>query len=165
LNAKLGDLSTDTEDGASFSGSVIWKKIAATFEYFGVKVSQGLVTLKDVVAENFFAKEVKTDKLCIGSTCVTEEQLVQLLQNANTASAGGPTGGRGGSGGGTTGGESGTSTTTDTTSGDTGSGDTSTSTPPVVDDIPTEPEPESESQPEVAPEPTSEPVVETTPQP
>jgi len=128
LNAKLGDLSTDTQDGAQFSESVIWKKIASTLEYFGVKVTRGLVMLKDVVADNFFAKEVKTDKLCIGDTCVTEAQLIQLLQNASNVGTGGSTGGSGsGTSGGTNGDTgdiagSGSGTTTDTTGGDTGNG-------------------------------------------
>jgi len=107
LNAKLGDLSTDTPDGAQFSASVIWKKIASTLEFFGVKVTQGLVTLKDVVADNFFAKEVKTDKLCIGNTCVTEAQLAQLLQNASNVSTGGSTGGSGSGTSGETNGDTG----------------------------------------------------------
>jgi hypothetical protein len=33
--------------------------------------------------QKIFAKEIQTDKLCVGETCVTESQLQQLLQNQN----------------------------------------------------------------------------------
>lgn len=33
--------------------------------------------------QKIFTKEVQTDKLCVGQTCVTESQLQQLLQNQN----------------------------------------------------------------------------------
>ncbi len=90
LNAKLGDLSSENSDSTQFSASLIWKKIVLTFESFGVKISQGLVTFKDVVAEKFSAKEVKTQLLCVGSACVTESEFIRLLQNSGVTSVGAP---------------------------------------------------------------------------
>ena len=44
--------------------------------------------IKDFVAENIFAKKVKTDMLCIGETCVTENELKEIIgQKANNTSS------------------------------------------------------------------------------
>jgi len=40
-----------------------------------------VVKAKEFVADIFRAKEVKTDKLCVGEVCVNEEQLRTLLEN------------------------------------------------------------------------------------
>jgi len=65
--------------------------------------------IKELVAKvEHFAKEFRTEKLCIGETCVTEDQLKVLLQNQNLA----PT-------------TSTTSTTSTTPSSSTSDGDTS----------------------------------------
>jgi hypothetical protein len=37
-------------------------------------------------ADSFTTKKMQTDTLCVGGTCVSEEQLKALLQNANVSS-------------------------------------------------------------------------------
>ena len=65
LDIKLTDISELTTDG-SFVGRIrTWLADAAN----------GITSI--------FSHEIRTDKLCVGQTCVTESQLQQLLQNQN----------------------------------------------------------------------------------
>ncbi len=98
-----------------------------------------------------FVKEVQTDKLCVGTTCVTESQLQQLLNQSGHSGGGAPS----------------PSPETETVIPE---GDTPEEEEIVADPSPEETSetivPEEESIPEqVAPEPSPEPISETVPKP
>lgn len=44
------------------------------------KFNNNVLTVAEVVADKLIAKEVKTDKLCIGETCISESELKEILQ-------------------------------------------------------------------------------------
>jgi hypothetical protein len=48
------------------------------------KVSSLWNGVADLVVNSLKAKKVNTEELCVGSTCVTEEQFIKMMQNAGT---------------------------------------------------------------------------------
>ena len=58
------------------------QKVKLALEKIGVFISNGIAKIKELVAE-----KITTKKLCIGDTCVTEEQLKALLNQNNIQSA------------------------------------------------------------------------------
>jgi hypothetical protein len=81
LDKSLGGTSA-TSSTESFISSKIWDKITSAFEWLGVKIQNGLVTMKDLIADTVFAKEVETEKLCISENgekfCISKDDLRQL---------------------------------------------------------------------------------------
>jgi len=53
---------------------------------FGAKLVAWFGNVENGI-QSIFAKEVHTDKLCVGETCVTEEQLIELLGNQNNSNS------------------------------------------------------------------------------
>lgn len=69
-------LVTFNKDGV-VSG-VKYDKMAAVI----VKAVQELASTTNAFAERFSSKEVDTDKLCVGATCVTEAEFLKMMQTA-----------------------------------------------------------------------------------
>jgi hypothetical protein len=76
-SANNAELSQDSPFISQISHYVI-----AFFENLGVKITQGIVELKNLVADVIFAKEIHTEKLCVDDVCVDKEQLKALLLQA-----------------------------------------------------------------------------------
>ena len=89
-----------------------------------VKALQEITATVQGFAEHFASKEIDTQKLCVGDTCVTQDQLHQLLQQAGTQSASVSSSSGGG-------GDTSTSTSTDATSTNSTSGATTDSGAPA----------------------------------
>ncbi|MDO8467267.1 MAG: hypothetical protein Q7S83_03975 [bacterium] len=70
------------------SSTFIQKIIEAITDWLKTAV----VTIKELVVDKLTSKEVNTDKLCVGATCITENQL-QALLNQNLPVAAGVNGG------------------------------------------------------------------------
>ncbi len=70
-------------DGSIFAG------ILNQLANLGIQIEQGVVTVKEFIADKITAGqvtagEVDTDKLCVNGLCVTHDQLQQLLNTAGT---------------------------------------------------------------------------------
>ncbi|MFZ2038996.1 MAG: tail fiber domain-containing protein [Minisyncoccia bacterium] len=107
------------------------------------------VFIREVNSDKITSKEVNTDKVCVGSTCITEEELKALLENNNVASVSTPTI------------ETPTSTTTEETA--TSTEETAITTEPIIEPEATSTEPTTTTPETPITEPTPEPVVETPP--
>jgi hypothetical protein len=93
----------------------IWNRLTKLAQGF----KDGVLTLA-----GFKADKVETNELCVGSTCITESELQELINQKNTAAAAASTPDTSGTP--STGGDTGASGTAG------GSGDTGTTTPPDV---------------------------------
>lgn len=81
-------LDLQLKSGYQFDSNTASSSIADLFMKFisneTDKVIGGIVTIKDAIIDKITAKEIKTDKLCVGETCITEEQFKQIFNNQNT---------------------------------------------------------------------------------
>jgi len=77
LNTALGDFTATSATPETFSTSLIFKKVLDGLEWMGVKISSGLAEFKTV----------KTEKLCVGNTCLTEAQIQKILEQIGEQSA------------------------------------------------------------------------------
>lgn len=77
LNLKVDSLVLDGKqpDGQSLFDSVV-SKLKGT-----------ALSVKEFITDKITAKEIKTDKICIGETCVTEEQFKNVFGNSQSASS------------------------------------------------------------------------------
>ncbi|MCK6462992.1 MAG: tail fiber domain-containing protein [Candidatus Pacebacteria bacterium] len=78
LNLKVDSLVLDgvkTTDGRSL------------FDFVASKLKDAVVFAKEFVADKVTAKEMKTDKICVGATCVTEDQFKNIFGNSQSASS------------------------------------------------------------------------------
>jgi len=70
-----------------FNSSTASSSIVSIFMNFlsdeSDKIINGIVTMKELIADKITAKEIKTNNLCIGDTCITEEQFKQAFTNQN----------------------------------------------------------------------------------
>lgn len=147
-------------DSEGLPGGIDYAKLAPVLTKAIQELYQSLqnltgqtITYITATFDTLFAKEVKTDKLCVGNTCVTADEFLAIVQNAGAEPVvpNDPI-------------SINTSTTTDNnTSTSTGPVD---GTEPIIEEdlVPVEPEPEvvvpeSETIPEPAPETTPEPEV------
>jgi hypothetical protein len=60
--------------------NAITSGIEVVNSFIAVKITAVIAYIDTVFAKNVYAE----DKVCVGSTCVTEDQLKTLLNNANT---------------------------------------------------------------------------------
>ena len=66
-----------------FDVNILFASIIDKFnQTLGIVFKQGYLKLSEIVTG-----KVTTDKLCVGTTCVNEDQLKQLLQNAGNSIA------------------------------------------------------------------------------
>ncbi len=56
-----------------------------------VHMWNGAIYAVNGIFDKLFAKEVHTDLLCVGQTCVTQTQFLQMVQNSNSADSPAPT--------------------------------------------------------------------------
>jgi hypothetical protein len=86
----LGDLKPEDigEDLPDFSVAQILDRftlaVKNSLRKLGIVIHDGIAKVKTL-----FAGEVHTDKLCVGQTCVTEDELKGLLQKASAEQASG----------------------------------------------------------------------------
>ena len=81
------DLALDSGTPSTSSGQAIFDLdilfnsiVKKFYEAMNVVFENGLLKVTNIIVEKLTAKEVAADKLCIGQTCVTEEELKALLQ-------------------------------------------------------------------------------------
>jgi len=55
----------------------VWRSI----KNIGITITDGVVYMKEIVAERIFAKRVVTEELCIDDTCINRDDLKALLQS------------------------------------------------------------------------------------
>jgi hypothetical protein len=63
---------------------------AAVYEALGATLVDGVVNFARLAVGYLTVGEAKADRLCLGQTCVTETELIQLLQNNGTQSSPAP---------------------------------------------------------------------------
>jgi hypothetical protein len=91
-NLKLDQVDIqDLLSGVAFADVVRDESPKDAYNYLTSLINDGKSVVKNFVSvrvtairgyfDKVFAKEVHTEKLCVGSTCVTEAELQQLLQN------------------------------------------------------------------------------------
>ena len=69
--------------GEIFDIDILFSSIVKKFyEAMNIVFEQGLVRAARIITDKLTTKEVETDKLCIGQTCVTEQELKALLQRS-----------------------------------------------------------------------------------
>ncbi len=73
---------TDEDTGVIFDLDILFKNIVKKFaETMNIVFEEGVMKITNIITEKIRAKEaVIENKLCIGETCVTEEQLKALLE-------------------------------------------------------------------------------------
>ncbi|MBI2462621.1 MAG: DUF2190 family protein, partial [Candidatus Spechtbacteria bacterium] len=77
----LGTVGTASNSPAPTSViDYIISDIQAGLRKLGVYVQEGILQVSKIVVNEITSKKVITDELCIGSTCVTEQKLQELLQ-------------------------------------------------------------------------------------
>ncbi len=122
----------------------IWNRMVTLVQGF----KDGVLTLTGFKADNMEANTVKTEELCVGTTCISEGELKEIIEQKNAASSGS-------TGGSSSGGESGG-----------GTPDPAPAPTPTPDPVPTpepEPEPESVGGGETTPDPVPPPADVPTP--
>ena len=48
-----------------------------------IYIESGILKVRELVADIIRTKEIQTEKLCVGATCINEDQLKKLLENTN----------------------------------------------------------------------------------
>jgi hypothetical protein len=86
LNVKFSATST-TEEGVvqidKFSFVEMQNYVLESINKFNKivdKFNENVLTVAEIITDKLIAKEVKTDKLCIGETCISETELKEILQ-------------------------------------------------------------------------------------
>ncbi|HBU06618.1 MAG TPA: hypothetical protein DEB09_00875, partial [Candidatus Magasanikbacteria bacterium] len=83
------ELEKDPSDTSFADDNNTWlEKFAGSIQYvlkkLGLFIKSGVATLQSVITDDITTKNIQTDTLCVGETCVSEQQLIELLQNNGT---------------------------------------------------------------------------------
>ncbi|MFZ2978592.1 MAG: hypothetical protein WA057_02900, partial [Candidatus Magasanikiibacteriota bacterium] len=83
------ELEKDPNDTSFADANNTWlEKFAGSIQYvlkkLGLFIKSGVATLQSVITDDITTKNIQTDTLCVGETCVSEDQLIELLQNSGT---------------------------------------------------------------------------------
>jgi hypothetical protein len=81
ISDTIQDIGTTTAQTTSSLGEVLTELINKAFEK-GAELTKavfGKVIAKVAIIEKMFAREVQTEKLCVGNVCVTEEQFMAMV--------------------------------------------------------------------------------------
>src|SRR5205085_2697160 len=91
------DVSSTTDNTSTGVLGQFAFSIQYVLQKLGLAISNGIATLKEIIVDTVTSKKVVTDQLCVGTTCVNESQLQQLLSgskantNTNTSDTTTPT--------------------------------------------------------------------------
>ncbi|MCL9972056.1 MAG: DUF5011 domain-containing protein, partial [Candidatus Pacebacteria bacterium] len=99
VDLTIGNMLQDAQEGILTLADAVTALTNTAFEQ-GAELTRfvaGQVVAQVGIFDKIFAKEVHTEKLCVGEVCVTEQEFLQMLQGAAGNAGGGS--GSGGSGG------------------------------------------------------------------
>ncbi|MBI4158451.1 MAG: hypothetical protein HY505_02440, partial [Candidatus Yanofskybacteria bacterium] len=70
----------DKDSGAIFDLDILFNSIVKKFyETMNIVFEQGMIKVANIITDKLTAKEVTAEKVCVGVTCVTEQELKALL--------------------------------------------------------------------------------------
>ena len=82
-----------TPSSDSINNNLVFTAVTSMFkDVFNIVWEQGMLKVANIVTDKITAKEITTDKICVGITCVTEQELKALLQQAGTPTSQGSSG-------------------------------------------------------------------------
>ncbi|MEK7530430.1 MAG: immunoglobulin-like domain-containing protein [Patescibacteria group bacterium] len=101
VDMSIGDLLQDAQDGILTLADALTALSNEAFEKGAelTKFVAGQIVAQLAVIEKLFAKEIYTEKLCVGEVCVTEAEFLEIIQNSTSGGGQSPNGGGSGDGG------------------------------------------------------------------